>query len=210
MSKTTLHARHETQRLGKSDWTDAAISTLLYEGIDAVQITRLAKTLGVSRGSFYWHFDDRQALLNAMVCVWQDRNSNSVMQAVSEASSLSEGVLGFFSLWVDGKRFSPNLEQSVRDWARLDDTIMSAVHEEDAARISHLARLFEQFNYTSDEASVRARVLYFAQIGYYAMHLQENMADRLALLPLYYTTFTGQKIEKKALQKFTENYGEYR
>lgn len=111
---------------------------------------------------------------------------------------------------MDGKRFSPALEQSVRDWARLDETIMSAVHKEDAARISHLATLFEQFDYPRDEASVRARVLYFAQIGYYAMHLQEKMHDRLALLPLYYTTFTGQKMEKKTLQIFTKLYEEYR
>jgi hypothetical protein len=53
MPKSSLQARPDTQRLGKSDWTDASISTLLTEGIDAVQITRLAKTLGVSRGSFY-------------------------------------------------------------------------------------------------------------------------------------------------------------
>jgi AcrR family transcriptional regulator len=122
MAKAILSKKPDAQRLSKSNWTDASISTLLDEGIDAVQITRLARKLGVSRGSFYWHFEDRPALLKAMVDVWRERNSDSVMQALDGVKSLSEGVLGFFSLWVDSQRFSPELEQSVRDWARLDES----------------------------------------------------------------------------------------
>lgn len=210
MVKVILTKKPDTQKLNKSNWIDTSISTLLDEGIDAVQITRIARKLGVSRGSFYWHFEDRPALLKAMIDVWRERNSDSVMHALADVKSLSEGVLGFFSLWVDSNRFSPELEQSVRDWARLDKAIMAAVHEEDFQRILHLANLFKCFGFAPDEASVRARILYFAQIGYYAMHIQENMDDRLALLPLYYKTFTGRKLKNKMLEKFINTYGEYR
>ena len=208
-SKTNL-AQQETRRLRQSDWIDASISMLLQEGVDAVQVTRLAKYLGVSRGSFYWHFEDRQALLDAMIVVWHDQNSGALTHALDKASSLSEGVLAFFTLWVDSTRFSPTLEQSVRDWARLDKNIMATVNKEDSARISQLAALFEKFNFTSDEASVRARVLYYAQIGYYALQIKEPMKDRLALLPLYYKTATGREIDEKQLQSFIHTYGEYR
>ena len=203
----TLHRHGDVRKLSKVDWIDESISTLLRDGIDAVQITRLARKLGVSRGSFYWHFEDRQTLLDAMLDDWRKRNSKSVKQALEDVNSLSEGVLNFFSLWVDNIQFSAALEQSVRDWARLDLSVMESVHNEDNQRISHLAKLFERFGYAKDESSVRARVLYFAQIGYYAMHLQEPMNDRLALLTLYYTTFTGQKIDQKTLDIFMKKYG---
>ena len=209
ITKTNL-VQQETRRLRQSDWIDASISMLLQEGIDAVQVTRLAKYLGVSRGSFYWHFEDRQTLLDAMIIVWHDQNSGALTHALSKASSLSEGVLAFFSLWVNSARFNPTLEQSVRDWARLDKNIMATVNKEDSARISQLSALFKKFNFTSDEASVRARVLYYAQIGYYALQIKEPMKDRLALLPLYYKTATGREIDKKQLQSFIYTYGEYR
>lgn len=199
----------QSGRLAKPDWTEAAIATLIDQGIDAVQITRLAKALGVSRGSFYWHFEDRQALLTCMIEYWQSANGTSVKNAMTEVPSLSEGVLAFFSLWIEQTPFSAQLEQAVRDWARLDNRIAIAVRSEDNARIETISQCYARFGFKQKEALVRARVLYFAQIGYFAMHMQESMEDRNTLLELYYTSFTGRQLNKKVASKYIKKSEEF-
>ena len=196
----------ETTKLSSAAWVATATNTLIEKGIDAVQITRLAKELSVSRGSFYWHFADRQALLDAMIEAWQLSNSHAVKDAITKVDSLSEGILSFFSLWVDGTQFSPALEQAVRDWARLDRHVLKEVCAQDDRRIAAIARLYSRFGFARSEANVRARVLYFAQIGYFAMHKEESMEERMSMLELYYFSFTGQELEKSAAKVFLKKY----
>lgn len=199
---TAVNLKPESSRLSKEDWTQAAITSLITQGIDAVQITRLAKSLDVSRGSFYWHFEDRQALLSSMIEYWQSANSASVKNVLSDVRSLSEGVLEFFSLWVEQTPFSAELEQAVRDWARLDSNVMAVVWDEDKLRIEAIGQCYARFGFKPKEALVRARVLYFAQIGYFAMHMQESMKDRIALLELYYLSFTGRRLNAKVARDY--------
>lgn len=200
---TTLYA---TGKLGRSDWTDAAIHTLLSSGIDAVQITRLASQLQVSRGSFYWHFADRGELLTAILDEWQARNGRAIKTVLHDVDSLSAAVLEFFSLWVDNTRFSPVLDQSIRDWAQLDPEVFECVRKEDQRRIKQINQCFQRFGYQVEEALVRARILYFAQVGYYAMHMQEPMQSRLALLEQYYLSFTGRKLSAKVATEFKQRF----
>ena len=205
----TASAKAESVKLSKEDWTDTALATLISQGIDAVQITQLAKTLGVSRGSFYWHFEGRQALLESMIEAWRSANGHSVRDVLQDVDSLSEGVLEFFTLWIEGTRFSPELEQVVRDWARLDQSVLKAVRKEDAERIKHIGEHYVRFGFAADEASVRARILYFAQIGYYAMHMRESMQDRNELLELYYISFTGLAIEPEVAVRYKARFEAY-
>ena len=200
---TTLSA---TGKLGRGDWTDAAIHTLLSSGIDAVQITRLASQLQVSRGSFYWHFADRGELLTAILDEWQARNGRAIKTILRDVDSLSAAVLEFFSLWVDNTCFSPVLDQSIRDWAQLDPEVFECVRKEDQRRIKQINQCFQRFGYEAEEALVRARILYFAQVGYYAMHMQEPMQSRLALLEQYYLSFTGRKLSVKVATEFKQRF----
>jgi AcrR family transcriptional regulator len=195
-----------TSKLGRSDWTDAAIHTLLSSGIDAVQITRLASQLQVSRGSFYWHFADRGELLSAILDEWRERNGRAIKTVLRDVDSLSTAVLEFFSLWVENACFSPALDQSIRDWAQLDPDVFERVRKEDQLRIRQISQCFQRFGYEASEALVRARILYFAQVGYYAMHMQEPMQSRLALLEQYYLSFTGRKLGAKVAAEFKQRF----
>ena len=78
--------------LGKADWIGAALNCLVSEGVEAIQITRLAKALGVTRGSFYWHFTDRQNLLDCVLDEWRAANLPVIEQELAKAASLSEGI----------------------------------------------------------------------------------------------------------------------
>ncbi len=183
-------------RLTREDWTDAALSMLVENGIDAVQITVLARHLQVTRGSFYWHFESRDALLTALIDRWRDRNTNVMVEAVADAATLDDGILALFAVWTDHRRFDPDLDQAVRDWARYDDSLRDRVKAEDAARVQAIARFFERFGYEQPEAFIRARVICFTQITYYALGVaeDESFKQRMGYLDAYFRCFTGRDI----------------
>ena len=69
-------------RTPRGQWIDAGLNALAAGGPDAVRVDVLAKTLGVTRGGFYWHFADRQALLDAMLETWERRSTDEVLERV--------------------------------------------------------------------------------------------------------------------------------
>ncbi len=181
--------------LGRADWLAAGLRVLIEDGIDAVRITRLAEDLKVTRGSFYWHFKDREDLLDGLIEVWSRKNTAGVIHSVSDAPSLAEGILRMFDTWLDLARFDPRLDQAMRDWARRSEAVHKAVAEADEARVEAIAALYERFGHDTLEAYIRARVIYFGQVGYYTLGIEEPMTKRLSYLELYYRCFTGAELD---------------
>ncbi len=196
-------------RLGRADWLRAAMHCLMDEGIDAVQITRLATSIGASRGSFYWHFKSRQELLDGLLDEWFAVNGKRLALVLEHADSLDRGVLSFFAVWTNPDNFNSPLEQAVRDWARLDGQVLEVVREEDANRIAIIAALFQRFEYPSQEALVRARVLYFAQVGYFAMNPKEAMEERMSMLDDYFFAFTGKVLDPTVGSSFSRDWNAF-
>ena len=184
-----------TKSLGRADWVDAARTLLVKDGISAVRITRLAAFLGVTRGSFYWHFQSRQDLLDALLADWARRNTRAILEAVAGADDLIDAVLAFFDCWMLHEEFLPRLDSAVRDWARQDQAVKQAVRLADEARILVLAKAFEKSGLAGRAALIRARILYFAQVGYYALDIEEALEERFGYLEDYVLGFTGQDIE---------------
>lgn len=184
-------------RLGVNDWLNAALDALLEGGIEAVQITVLSRHLGVTRGSFYWHFESREGLLTALLTEWRSRNTGVMVDAISDAGTLDDAILALFSVWVDHSRFNSKLDQAIRDWARHDGAVLAAVKAEDDARVAAIAGLFERHGYTKTESFVRARVIYFTQISFYALNVEddETLAERMSYLSAYFLCFTGREID---------------
>ena len=195
---TSLKIHTETPAaapLNRRDWLRAALLCLIKDGIASVQITRLATSLEVTRGSFYWHFKSRQELLDSLLDEWFATNGQRLKQVLDEADSLDRGILSFFAVWANLSSFNSPLEQAVRDWARLDDRVLELVRGEDTHRMAIIADLFQRFNYLPQEATVRARVLYFAQVGYFAMNPSEVMEERISMLDDYFFAFTGKVLD---------------
>ncbi len=199
-----LHsAPDESQRqLKRSDWIKAALEMLIADGIDAVQITTLSKNLGVTRGSFYWHFENRDALLAALIAEWRAKNSGTMTAALEMSASLQDAILDLFAVWVDHEKFDPSLDQAVRDWARRSSDVRSIVEKEDENRVVAIAAMFERFGFEETEAFIRARVIYFTQLSYYALNIDEPLTKRTSYLSAYYRCFTGQEIDDRAADEF--------
>jgi len=181
------------QRLSPQDWLAAAEKRLISGGIDSVKIGLLAKDLGVTRGSFYWHFKDRGHLLDVMLASW-----HSFSLGIFDDLLLKEGSCGMdeflrlVHLWIDEEQFDAGLEAAIRDWARVSEDVAEVVKDVDEGRIKAIKRIFLDFGYDDDEAFIRARITYFHQVGYYTIGYNETLDERMTLLPIYVYVLTGK------------------
>ena len=191
--------------LKRSDWIRAALALLIEEGIDAVRITRLAEGLGVTRGSFYWHFENRDDLFTALMDHWERTNTAAVLSAVDDTPSLEEGVLSLFDAWLDTTRFDPRLDSAMRDWARRSEPVRAAVENADTARIDAITDMFSAHGDTSD-ALIRARIIYFTQVGYYALGIDETLVQRFEFLESYFRGFTGREIDPELAAAYRDKH----
>lgn len=178
--------------LGPDDWVEAALAALVEGGIGAVRIDPLARRLGVSRGSFYWHFADREALLKALLAAWDSRNTRPFLAVLDppETAPLT-AILRYFEIWRQQRDFDPGLDAALRDWARTAPEVAEAVRGADYRRMAVLETLFLRLGYEPTEALVRARASYYHQVGYYALGIRQSAEERRTLLPVYFRVLTG-------------------
>lgn len=177
----------------REDWIRTALQILIEQGAAEVKILTLAHSLGCSRSNFYWFFKDRDALLADLLTHWQGCNTAAIVgRAGRAASCISQGVLNIFDCWANPDLFDARLDFAVREWARRSGQVRDEVRRADATRLEAIAGLFTRFGASPTHAIVRARTLYFMQIGYYALDIRESHADRVALLGDYVLALCGE------------------
>jgi AcrR family transcriptional regulator len=196
-------AQSSNVKATRDDWLDVALSVLAVEGVDHVTVLNLSERLGVSRSSFYWYFKNRDELLGALLDRWDELNTRSIVaQAQAPAAAVNEAVCNVFRCWVNPAIFSPRLDFAVREWARRSAQVRRALDRSDRIRTEAVKALFVRFGYEDGDATVRARVLYYMQIGYYALDLREPIETRLNLTPHYLNTFTGVDPNQEEIDAF--------
>ncbi len=210
MDTTALEQLHPPRRgkeLGarttRDDWLNAARVLLIDGGVERIKILPLAKSLGVARSSFYWFFKDREDLLNQLLDQWQALNTaNLVDHAEMPSDTITQAVLNIFECWTGERIFDPGMDFAIRDWARKSDRVRQLVNAADEDRITAFTAMYQRHGFEARDAFIRARILYFMQIGYYALDVQESMEDRMDYVPDYIRGFTGQDPTEKELKRF--------
>lgn len=188
-------------------WLTAAYDALTGSGVEAVKIMPLAKGLGVSRTSFYWHFKDREALLEAIIQQWEDKNTgNLVSRTQAYASNVFEAIFNLFDCWLDEALFDSRLDLAIRNWARNDADLQIRLDQADARRESAMAEMLQRFGFEQETALVRARTMIYTQIGYISMQIHEPEDKRLALMPRYVEVFTGRKPAQSDIDRFISRH----
>ena len=150
-------------QLSAKDWLDQGLRTLAESGFTALKAEPLAKAMGVSRGSFYWHFADIGAYHAAILRHWREVAAEQVI-ANLEASSEDENPLQLLLQ----RSFSskPALENAIRTWATIDPLARSAVQATDRRRLSYVESLFERSGVAPEVARSRAQIFYWAFLGF--------------------------------------------
>jgi AcrR family transcriptional regulator len=152
-----------TGRLTPESWIDAATEVLVDEGIDHVRVDVLATQLGVTRGSFYWHFKDREELLRAVLKAWHVRaTANLTARLESAHPDPLVQLREVLTLPFRGRaaRKAARIELAIRAWSRRDQLARYSVDEADASRIGYIAQLFSALGFSISEARSRAALCY--------------------------------------------------
>ncbi len=150
-------------RTPRSAWVDAALQALAKGGPDAVRIEALAASLGVSKGGFYWHFKDRQALLDEMLDSWEKAVVGDVI--VSIESRPGDPQVKLQQLFELAPSVDFAVELALRDWSRRDRGVAKRLRRIDARRMDYLRLLFGQFCESEDDVEVRSMLAFSLFIG---------------------------------------------
>ncbi len=129
-------------RLNPENWLNAAERRLVDGGIDAVKIGPLAADLNVTRGSFYWHFRDRNHLLQALLARWQAQSHEMFHRLVGgNGATGMEEFVRLVHLWIGESDFHSPLESAMRDWGRTSEEVAAVVKAVDEERIAYIKRI---------------------------------------------------------------------
>ncbi|QSI75066.1 MULTISPECIES: TetR/AcrR family transcriptional regulator [Niveibacterium] len=153
--------------LDRKAWIQAATDALAEEGLAGLRVEVLAKRCGVTKGSFYWHFRDRQELLDEVLNLWKEGRIRDVSkQARGEPGKPLEQLVRVIDVYSSSRnRRGIQIELAVRDWARRDPKAAKAVEEVDQWRLKLGKDLFIASGMEAREAASRSLLLYAYSFG---------------------------------------------
>jgi AcrR family transcriptional regulator len=164
------------ERMSRTDWVRAGLAALSEAGVEDVRIERLAKRLGITKGSFYWHFKRRDDLLLAIIKEWERVQTSAVIEAVESTGATPRVKLRNLSLLIAA--FDVKLEVAMRQWAAADLRARQSVQRIDRSRLAHIQSIIASAGVPEDQAKLRARFIYFAFIGEVAFGTSVELKDR--------------------------------
>ncbi|MEB8386982.1 TetR/AcrR family transcriptional regulator [Rhodobacteraceae bacterium KMM 6894] len=197
----------DASRTPQEAWLKAAYDVLTEDGVEAVKILTLAKRLNTARSGFYWHFKDRDALLEAMIAHWEARNTDTlVAQCTAYAQTICEAMLNLFDCWLDPTLFDARLDLAIRNWARNDAALQVRLNMADTRRKNAIEAMFLRHGFDPDEASIRAATVFYTQIGYISMQVTEDRDLRISRMAGYVQVFTGNRPTASELDRFAARH----
>lgn len=163
----------------RSTWIEAGLQALAEGGPDAVRIEPLAKSLGVTRGGFYGHFEDRTAFLEAMLDAWERAATNEVLERVERHGGDPRAKIRRAGALTFSEQLLP-IDLAVRDWARRDPQVAARLRRVDNQRMEYLRSLFGAFCADVTEAEARSVLAFTFAIGHHFV-AADSRADALEL-----------------------------
>ena len=186
VKSTRIRSRGESApartQLDPERWVEIAIDLLASDGIAGLRVEVLAKRCGVTKGSFYWHFKDRQALLAAVLERWKEGRIRDIEKTTAVMPGKERDQL-HFAIEVYGasrNRKGMAIELAVRDWARHDAQAAAIVESVDLYRLDCTRKLFVSTGMSDAEAKSRSLLLYACVFGLSLMHythFDDNLSD---------------------------------
>ncbi|HYP85940.1 TetR/AcrR family transcriptional regulator [Variovorax sp.] len=168
-------------QLTPNDWIRAATELLIHRSIDAVRVDVLAKIMEVTRGSFYWHFKDREDLLNRVLLSWQDAQTEQIIARYRKQGVQAEDLIReLVELPFHGRAAlkGASVELAIRAWARRDEMARRVVDAVDAKRLVYLQECFGELGFAEPDAKSRAFVLYCYMQSESLFHNQGSTDDK--------------------------------
>lgn len=158
--------------LTEADWVDAATGILVEENVRGIKVEKLCAKLGVTKGSFYWHFKKRSDVLIALLKAWRRRTTLNVIQNIAKSGAQGMGRLRSM---IEMPRHAKAgevaaIEMSIRDWARRVEMPKEAIVEVDTIRIEYFEQIFRDAGFDEAEVKRRSYLTYCVLMGDSILH----------------------------------------
>lgn len=164
MAKRKVSAGNE-QAGAPEAWIRAGLHALAEGGVEAVRVEVLARQLGVTKGSFYWHFTDRRAFLSAMVLHWESASTADVISEVERGGGTAEARLRrLIALCFRGGEID-RIESALRRWGSTDEVVRPILARIDETRLRYVTGLLTEHGLPLATARTRSRLLYLTMLG---------------------------------------------
>ncbi len=178
-------------RYNIDDWLQGALEALARKGPQAISIQRLCDQLGVSRGSFYWHFRNRDRFIEKLTQYWLDRTTGAIADAVRDLDGSAADKLLYLARQViasDATRY----DIPIRAWAEINPIAAAAVKRADRMRYKVVRALFAEIGFSGEELEMRARMFVVYYSSESAISVRESKKDRLARIESRHRLLTRQ------------------
>jgi AcrR family transcriptional regulator len=148
---------NKIQRISKDQWLAKALDTLGSSGVEAIKIERLAKAFGISRSGFYWHFENRQDLLEHLLDYWV-RQYTGVVTDNSDVAKLDPKKRLLTTMEMIRDKQLTKYDLAMNSWARLDSHVHKVVKKVVKMRLDYLRGIFAELGFEGDELEMRTRL----------------------------------------------------
>lgn len=165
--------RASSRRLGREDWIRAAIRTLQERGVDGVKVVVLAEDLGVTSGSFYWHFKGIPELFKSLLNYWETVLTDAIIAEVHTfEGSASDRILALMTRVIEEDAAA--LDHTISVWARRDPEVRECYERTLKRRFEFAAWMFRQAGHSRKEAAIRGRLMVAYLMGESATLLKSD------------------------------------
>jgi AcrR family transcriptional regulator len=165
-------------------WIKIGLKTLKDEGLGKFSVESVASKAGVTKGSFYWHFKDRDEYFTRIVDYWLAIQHRIVEDFTNQPPGDPKQQLWDVMYYILTK--NANDDVAMRSWVKHYDYATKAVKQVDKMRLNYLETLFCKMGLNKDNAKLRAYMLYFYQVGEHTLLVREKESVRVRLNNLHY------------------------
>lgn len=169
--------------LTEQSWIDAAVQHIIKANISDIRVEKLARDIGVTKGSFYWHFDNRQHLLRRVLEQWTERATVRITEwSKSGNADGVERIARLLALPANAStdNHGADIELAVRSWARRDEAAADIVAKIDKMRFENFVDLIGELGFSDEEAHQRAAIALSFMLGDAFLKLGMSQAERNA------------------------------
>ncbi len=145
------------KNIEKKQWLEAALETLVSKGVEGVKIERLSKRLNTSRSGFYWHFKNREELLQAMIDFWIQKYTRIVTDRSGVSKQDAEKRLLEIMKRVSDENLA-KYDLAMFAWAKMDSKAQEAVEQVIKLRCDFIRKIFTDLGFKGDELEMRTRL----------------------------------------------------
>lgn len=169
-----------SNKLDQESWLVAGLQVLAEEGPEGLRIMATAQKLGVTKGSFYWHFRSLEDFHIALLGEWEQRHTQQIIRHVENKGG--EALVRLRNLMTLTFGADVRLEQAIRRWASTHPQAREAQARVDRDRLAYLASLLRPLGWPPSRADFLARWIYSALIGHFSLESPAISKAQISLI----------------------------